>query len=77
MSVRVDAGSTLLAAQPMLVFEAAFDAGRTLGLPDHAVAPGGQHVYFLRGSNWTVRPTRIQVVSTWLDEFKQRANGIR
>lgn len=72
LSVRVREGSALSASPAVALFEAPFDAGGTFGTRGYAVAPDGQHFYFVRTLAPAQMPHRIQVVLNWVDEFREQ-----
>jgi Tol biopolymer transport system component len=72
MKVSVGPGPRLSAGVPTLLFEAPFRRGMAIGPPGYAVAPAGQHFYFLRDQVRPPEPTRINVVLGWIDELERR-----
>ena len=73
MSVRVTADAVLSAERPVKVLDAPYPYSSAYGNAGYAVAPDGQHFYFLRPAPQPATPTRINVVVNWLVELKARA----
>jgi serine/threonine-protein kinase len=72
MSVRVTSDAVLSAERPVKVLDAPYPYSSAYGNAGYAVAPDGQHFYFLRPAPQPDTPTRINVVVNWLEELKAR-----
>jgi serine/threonine-protein kinase len=68
----VTIGADASVSAPSLVLEGQFDDAVTIGPVGYAVAPDGQHFYFLRTQDRAPEPTRINVVLGWANELEQR-----
>jgi Tol biopolymer transport system component len=72
MSVRVGSEAALAAERPIKVLDAPYPYSSAYGNAGYAVAPDGQHFYFLRPAQEPAMPTQINVVVNWLEELKAR-----
>jgi len=72
MSVRVTNDAALAAERPVKVLDAPYPYSSSYGNAGYAVAPDGQHFYFLHPAQEPAMPTRINVVVNWLEELKAR-----
>jgi Tol biopolymer transport system component len=77
MRVNVTSGTVLSAGAPTeFLKDDHFRYGPNPGPPAWALAPDGQHFYFLQEVEQAPVPQHITVVLGWVDELKERLGGL-